>query len=896
MKALRRLWKLLFPGDPDEGVSREGAEELRAAFRARYHDFKLLLTAHGQFLENMAAVEEALQSATPFGMELVRGLGVAAATGVFRMIRLLAVLVPGRYGELEQRFSAIREQLAPILSPPLPDDPASGAGAADWVLPLAGLTRRRSGIAGFPAASVGEIAARLPGLVPPGFVITAAGFRAFMAHEGLQAEIDRRIQAAGARRPDELAALSEDLRALIVAAPLPSELASALAEACERIAAEQETAASPLRLSLRGEAVVEAAAGAALVGHERTMLNVHPDQAATAFKELAARKFGPLAMAARLVRGLRNRDVSMVVTVQAMTGARAGGVLLTRVPRNGGAAAAGDAGAGEGTGEEMLLAAALGLPDAVTEGTSDADTYLLARGAAGAEASILSRSVQHKAGKFVCDPERGLCRMLTTDGEADLPALADGEIIELARIGREVEGLLGAAVELEWVLDESGRVSLLHCRHLGLRARHGPPGGKPRVLPSGCETLLQGGATASPGLAGGSVHVVESAEGLVDFPPGGVLVAASADPRLAALLPSCAAVVTQTGAATSRLAGICREWGIPALMGVAGATTQLAQGEEVLVDADEHAVRRARPDACPVEAARPTRSPLLGSPVHEALVWAADLIIPLYLTDAGSADFSPSSCRTLHDIAHFVHETSVEQMFSFCQSHDFAQAKSRRLVCQVPMQFWVVNLDDGYWRDEPGDTVRLSNIASLPMLALWKGMMAVPWGGPPGVNPRGFLSVVFEATTNPELDPVAGSQYSVKNYFMISRNFCSLQSRFGFHFCSVEALVGERAVENYAAFRFEGGAANMERRMRRIHFIAGILKEFGFASEIVEDRLLARAKGLPQPVMEERLAVLGYLITHTRQLDMVMTDMASVKALRARMTADLARLFPPEGA
>ena len=107
----------------------------------------------------------------------------------------------------------------------------------------------------------------------------------------------------------------------------------------------------------------------------------------------------------------------------------------------------------------------------------------------------------------------------------------------------------------------------------------------------------------------------------------------------------------------------------------------------------------------------------------------------------------------------------------------------------------------------------------------------------------------------------------------------------------MEALVGERVLENYAVFRFEGGAANSERRMRRIHFIAGILQEFGFDSEIVADRLSARIKGLPQPVMEEKLSVLGYLITHTRQLDMVMTDMASVKALRAKMIADLARLF-----
>lgn len=868
MRALRDLVGFLFPGSRRKAAPRDEPDDLRAAFRARYHDFKLLLTAHSEFLESMAAVEAALQSRTPFGIELVRTLGVTAATGVFRMIRLFRAIAPGRYAALETRFREIKEQLGPVLSPRAPD-----SGAEPLAVDLADLDRRRSGLAGFPAVALGEVAARMPGVVPPGFVVTAAGFRAFMAHQGLQEEIDRRIQAAGATRPDELAALSQGLRDLIENAPLPLELENAIALACSRLTGK----APGTRLALRGEAVVEAAAGAALVGHDRAMLNVDPALAARAYRELAARKYGPLAMAARRVRGLRNRDVSMVVSFQAMAGARAGGVLHTRSPR-------------PGEDMKMLLAAALGLPDSVTEGTSDADSYLVSR---TEPQSILVRVVRHKAGKFVCDPKGGVCRMQTLDGESDSPALTDEAILSLGRLARDVEELLGAAVELEWLLDEAGTFHIVHCRHLSLPRKAGTLA---NLAADECRVLVQGAVSAAPGLASGPAHIVVSAEGLLDFPDGGVIVASSADPRLAALLPLASAVVSESGTATSRLAGICREWGIPALVGAAGALSALTDGQPITVDADHGRVLAGIPEGCAVNSEISTRSPLLGSPVHEALIWAADLIIPLNLMEVETAEFRPENCRTLHDIARFIHERSVEEMFAFCQSQDYAQAKSRRLVCQVPMQFWVVNLDDGYWKEEPGDTVRLSNIASLPMLALWKGMMAVPWGGPPGVNPRGFLSVVFEATRNPELDPVAGSSYTVKNYFMVSRNFCSLQSRFGFHFCSVEALVGERALENYAVFRFEGGAANSERRMRRIHFIAGILKEFGFDSEIVADRLAARIKGLPQPAMEEKLSVLGYLITHTRQLDMVMTDMASVKALRAKMVNDLSRLFPPEGA
>ena len=105
-------------------------------------------------------------------------------------VRLFRAIAPGRYAALETRFREIKEQLGPILSPKTPEP-----GSEPLVVDFSGLDRRLSGLAGFPAAALGEVAARMPGVVPPGFVVTVAGFRAFMAHQGLQEEIDRRIQA-----------------------------------------------------------------------------------------------------------------------------------------------------------------------------------------------------------------------------------------------------------------------------------------------------------------------------------------------------------------------------------------------------------------------------------------------------------------------------------------------------------------------------------------------------------------------------------------------------------------------------------------------------------------------------------------------------------------------------
>ena len=231
------------------------------------------------------------------------------------------------------------------------------------------------------------------------------------------------------------------------------------------------------------------------------------------------------------------------------------------------------------------------------------------------------------------------------------------------------------------------------------------------------------------------------------------------------------------------------------------------------------------------------------------------------------------------------------EMFQFGVEHSFPERSSKQLHCDVPMQFWIINLDDGF-SETMVDTeyVWLEQIISIPMLALWRGMMAITWAGPPPMDARGFLSVLRESTSDPALLPSMPSAYAVRNYFMISKNYCSLQSRFGYHFSTVEALVGERVMENYITFQFKGGAANLGRRIRRARLIAEILEENEFSCSLAEDSVRARVEGYDQRYMEKKLQILGYLTIHTRQLDMVATSEHSMRQYRNKIRQDLAQV------
>jgi pyruvate,water dikinase len=247
-----------------------------------------------------------------------------------------------------------------------------------------------------------------------------------------------------------------------------------------------------------------------------------------------------------------------------------------------------------------------------------------------------------------------------------------------------------------------------------------------------------------------------------------------------------------------------------------------------------------------------------------------------YLPNTRSANLRSEGCRTLHDMVRFAMGTARQTMFDLCTSIQPGDRIPKQLVEKFPMQYWVVDLDDAVKAGVRRGKVHLKDIVCPPLHALWRGLTAVPWAGPPPVNAKGFLSIMFECTRDPCMDPAVVRGFAGRNYIIVSSRFCSLTSRLGFHFATAAAYMGKDARENYVAFQFRGGAACVERRQRRVGLISRILQEFGFFTDIEKDDLYARIEGREQEYLEKCLVVLGHVMTHTRQLDMAMCNDAVV--------------------
>lgn len=832
-----------------------------AVFHEKYRQFQILLESNTALLKICSEMEHMQTGNAVFGMGCLRSRAKQAVAQTVRMIksyeRLSGSPQPALLALTERLSTAIRAAMACRTQP----------HRRSLVLDLGDLTGDMADTVGGKCANLGEIANRVGLPVPAGFAVTTTAFRLFFEQTGLVGAIRKRLADIDPDDPAALSAEARDIQAAIVAATLPHAVIQGIRAAAARIASDRDI---PVRFAVRSSAIGEDGEHS-FAGQYLTLLSVPPGGLENAYRRVIASLYTPRAMAYRLLQGIPDDDLAMAVACLVQVPSQAAGVLYTRLPET-------------PRGNELVINSVRGLGAYAVDGVVTPDTLRLDR----ESLRVTFRETADQPRMLALSPDGDPVDAPVPEARRRAPSLTDDQARKLAAWGLALESHYGRPQDIEWTIDPSGAAYVLQTRPLAVQQSPQPPPAPPAP---GARVLATGGQSACSGVGAGPVHLVRSEADLDTFPPSAVLVAPHSAPQFMVVMGRAAAIVTEHGSVTGHMASLTREFGVPSLLGLPGATRLLPQGETVTVDATSGHVYRGKIDGLVSEGDRCPMC-MAGTHVHAILRRVAACILPLHLLDPKAPNFTPAGCSSLHDITRLLHEWSYDAMFAVSDLAAGQGGVTATLQAPTGLDLRLIDLSGGL-RPEAADTptVTPDDIASRPFGALLAGLtLAGRDTAPRPVSLRGFLSVVSEQML---ARPQAGRErFGEKSYAVIAEKYCNFSSRIGYHYSVLDCYCGETVNKNYITFTFAGGAADDVKRARRARAIARILSRLGFTVDAVADRVSGRFQKFPSAVIADRLTELGRLLQFTRQTDMLMVREESVDLMVDGFLAGAASFDP----
>ena len=793
--------------------------------REKYGHFKELLRSDSRALDLVADLDAHLYGYDPADSARIRALAGQLVGHVGEMTERLGLMNPQAWESLPDALERIAAEVRTLTAPQRPD------ASAPHILGLEEAADYPDRVGG-KAANL-SLAGRYGVPVPSGFVITASAFVRYLRENSLEAEIERRFADVSLASHDAIVRVTGELQELILAADVPEGLAGEIRTALERSGLRGH------RLAVRSSAVAEDGE-ISFAGQYASELDVAPDDVLGAYKRVLAGKYCPRAVAYRIRHGLTDYDTAMAVLVLPMVKAEAAGVVYTKDPA---CAAVG--------GQAVGVYVVGGLAANLVDGSATPGKHYLSR---ADEPEILMGCACEGA-----------------------PMVTDDVLRELGAMCMRLERSFGLPQDVEWALGPQGLV-ILQSRRLQQD--------EDRVVFSeevagGAAVLVEDLDCASPGAVCGPVHHALSGADFRAIPPGAVVVTSSLRPALSQFLDRIAGIVAGSGSRASHLASVARERGVPVVVGC--GPEALAEGAVVTVDGGAGRIFQG---CLPGVMERERTAERMHARIRAANADLAAGIVHLGLVDPEAENFTPEGCRSLHDLIRFCHEKGVAEMFSLAGRGGRGLGKSRRLLTDLPLVMYVLDLGGGL-APEAGDKgpVAASLLAEGPLRDLWDGLAdgRVEWDS-------SQLHVDWE-----EFDRVSSGIFRLDSkllasYAIVADEYMHMNIRFGYHFSIVDALCGSVPGANYVKFRFKGGGAAMQQRAFRLLFVQDVLERFGYETQIRGDMLDASFTRMGADETGRALRALGLVLAVTRLMDMRLADEDS-----ARQEADsFMQCFYPE--
>ncbi|CAM3987725.1 phosphoenolpyruvate synthase [Bacillus luti] len=263
--------------------------------------------------------------------------------------------------------------------------------------------------------------------VPEGFCVTTVGYEKVIEQNETFQTLLQQLTKLKSEDRAQVGEISRKIREVIMAVTIPFDVEKAVTHYLSRFGDEHAYA-------VRSSATAEDLPHASFAGQQDTYLNVIGKEAILQhIKKCWASLFTDRAVIYRMQNGFDHNQVSISVVVQRMIFPEASGILFTADPIT-------------SNRKVLSIDASFGLGEALVSGLVSADNYKVKEG------EIVDKMIATKKVAIYALKEAGTETKQIDPAQQKLQTLSEQQILQLARIGRQIEAYFGCPQDIEWCL------------------------------------------------------------------------------------------------------------------------------------------------------------------------------------------------------------------------------------------------------------------------------------------------------------------------------------------------------------------------------------------------------------------------------------------------------------
>ena len=163
--------------------------------------------------------------------------------------------------------------------------------------------------------------------------------------------------------------------------------------------------------------------------------------------------------------------------------------------------------------------------------------------------------------------------------------ITEAQLLTLSTCGQKIETHFQEMQDIEWAMEQDGTFIFLQSRVLQLYNQKKKP--EANVIQQTGTPLIHSGVMAASGIAAGKSWCLSSEHPMDKIEQGVILIIDETLPSYVKILHLVNGVVARLGSSAGHFASVCREFGVPLLLGVGDVIQSIKHGQDITLSADE---------------------------------------------------------------------------------------------------------------------------------------------------------------------------------------------------------------------------------------------------------------------------------------------------------------------